>query len=136
MSAKKNNVAVRDAFTLVEVLAAVLIIGTAVTSLVVGQAQAMKQLHASELQLTSQHLARELIANWELEEVDLKSGESGIIEGQSSWSWQRTSHFPDDMPDGVHEIVLKLSWQGERTNNNIWTRSHRWLVSQNRTSLQ
>jgi len=79
------------ALTLIEVVAALLILGGSATAVLVAQADSVAHLETSRLQLTAQHAARELIATWKIEKEDLTLPATGVVPGASGWTWQRSS---------------------------------------------
>lgn len=77
-------------FMLIEVLAALVLLGGTVVTLLVAQSKSLEQLRIAQRQATAAHLARELLTTWQVEEVDLVTGDEGVFDGNVEWSWRRT----------------------------------------------
>lgn|GEM_PF-2748244 len=115
--------------TLIEVLAALVIIGSSVTAILVAQSNSLDALTSSRRDLIAQHLAKELIANWELEEEDLRIDASGRISNDSDWSWSRSARgirVADQI--AATEIRLALVCRREAEALRPWRREFIWLI--------
>ena len=123
----------RRAFTLVEVLAAVMIVGGSVTAMLVAQSRSLESIGAGRHGLTARHLARELILTWDLHGEDVTLPSSGAIAGDENWSWRRTVQTVEAAP-GVRarEILLTLTHHDRTTGKPPWSREYRWLVMNDR----
>lgn len=120
----------RRGMTLVEVLAAALIMGGIVTTALVGQAKALRQITAAERTVQAANLARELLASWEIENRDLSSPYEGAFDTPKGWRWRRRDGSIR-LAGGVEvrEVTLDIEYQGSDTQV-PWRREFRWL-SQN-----
>ena len=128
-SLKGKTVAQRFALTLVEVVASLIIIGGAVTAILVAQSVSLQQLHAGRLQMAAQHHAKELIAVWRIEEKSLEVPEDGTVKGHEEWSWSRAARRTE-LAGGVSatEITLEMACQDPHSRGKPWVREFVWLV--------
>ena len=118
----------RRGMTLVEVLAATLIMGGAVTVALVAQANGLRQLRLADRTLVAQDIARELIAAWRIEEQDVSSPESGRVDGRDGWRWSRS--VAEATLDGglaVTEVTLRIEYHERRGREQPWHRDFHWL---------
>ncbi len=118
--------------TLIEVLAALMIIGGSVTTMLVTQSNALAQLETCRLQGTAQSLAKELIAEWTLEGTDVSSAEVGTFTNDKHWSWKRSA--TDTMVNGTvaaTEITLEMRYVNPDARTAKWVREYRWLMARN-----
>lgn len=77
--------------TLIEVVAALAILSTAIVGLLLAQSRAVEQAAATQRSARAADLARELLSDWHLAGVDTTVPDSGTIPGQMNWSWRRTA---------------------------------------------
>ena len=114
--------------TLIEVLAALVILGTAATSILVAQARAIEQAKVAALEVEAAAMANELIANWRLNEEKMADSASGRIDGQGEWSWRRTSERKElGAERSVMEVRLELTYLADSAT---WSRSYFWWEKQ------
>lgn len=115
--------------TLIEVLVALVIIGGSVTAMLVAQSNCLAGLKGSQMELTAQHLAKELIATWAIDKEDLHLSASGSIAGRRGWSWQRTSQR-FSLVDGVSatEVTLNIEFDTGMRRSATWHRGFVWLI--------
>lgn len=114
--------------TLVEVLAATLIMGGAVTVALVAQASGLRQLKLADRTLVAQDIARELIAAWRIEEQDVSLPESGGVDGRDGWRWSRS--VTEAKLDGglaVTEVTLRIEYHERQGWEQPWYRDFHWL---------
>jgi Tfp pilus assembly protein PilV len=115
----------------VEVVASLLIMGSAVTALLVGQSRSLQQIHEAERQLTAALVARELIANWRLEGVDLTAAASGEAPGQSNWRWTRSSaRRAMENELSLFEVTLVIEYRAEDVFVQTRKWEYRWLIDE------
>lgn len=81
----------RSAMSLVEVLAALALLGTCVVTLLWAQTAAIRSLQTARTKAAAASVAEEMIVNWELENEDMRVSAEGPVEGQEGWRWQRTA---------------------------------------------
>lgn len=124
-SARSNR---RRGMTLIEVLAALVIIGGSVTAILVAQSNSLGALKSSQLDLTVQHLAKELTAKWEVNEEDQSVSASGQVDNRDSWRWTRTTR-PIRLSNQIDatEVRLALTYEADRDATRRWRREFVWL---------
>ena len=121
----------RGALTLVEVLAAVTILGGAVTTMLVAQANSIEQLTESRRQLIVRHMAKELRSQWILDKVDQTVPDGAIIEEMEGWSWTRQAR-DIQVTDQISAAEVRLRFEYHPTSDwdtVPWVREFRWLAN-------
>lgn len=119
----------RRALSLIEVIAALLILGGAIASMLTAQSQSLLRLRDARLELRAAHVARELLAVWEVDGVDVSVPDVGAVPGFDDWSWARTSvAVQDDRLGGVTQVHLELRFQERQDRATPWRRSFSWWV--------
>ena len=113
--------------TLVEALAALVIVGGCVTAMLVAQGGSIRQMHDGVLALTAREVAEELIASWRLAGVDLAVGMSGVCEGLDGWTWRHSTRKAE-VVDGltVRHLILDLRYAPDA--GRAWSRRFEWVV--------
>ena len=114
---------------MIEVVAALVILGGAVTTLLVAQARCVWHLRVSGWQLTARELAGELTAQWELDgKVDVREPAEGAVDGHPGWSWRRSS-TTHTMHKGIrgHLVALEII-RNDNSDPIPWRRHFYWLV--------
>jgi hypothetical protein len=115
--------------SLVEVVAALLILGGAITVMLVAQSRAFIGLKSSHLELTALHLAKDLIATWDIEKPDAVQSASGTFPKEEGWSWRRSSRpLADEDMSGMVEITLELCFAGRESQKKPRCRKYVWLA--------
>lgn len=115
--------------TLIEVLVALVIIGGSVTTLLVAQSNCLGGLKGTQLELTAQHLAKELIANWAVDKEDLRSDASGGISDRRGWTWHRAARRVKLTDDAVAtEVTLHIEFDSGMRRTATWRRGFVWLI--------
>jgi Tfp pilus assembly protein PilV len=121
------NTVLRGA-TLVEVLAATVILGGALTSMIVAQASSIEQLRAAELKLTAAEWAHELVTEWRLKKTDMVPAEAGTHPHMPGWSWRRSSETIEVTERALVRLVsLEISYSGSQPEEG-WQTRFEWLV--------
>ena len=112
-----------------EVLASVVLIGGVVTSALVAQATSVARLKTSEWQLIAADVAEELIANWDLDGVDLSTSDRGEAVDLEGWYWTRSSQQVE-LAGRVTatEITLEIAHRRLEDRRVPWRRQFRWLI--------
>ena len=95
------------AFTLIEVVAALLIVGGMMATLVVGHARLVRQTRAAELQYEGVQLAEQLLNHAWQRTGTPRAGESRTGPGHPQWQW-RTEVVPSDAASTVAAQVVRL----------------------------
>lgn len=115
--------------TLIEVLVALVIIGGSVTTMLVAQSNCLGGLKGSQLELTAQHLAKELMANWKIDKEDFHSDASGSISNRRGWTWQRTARRIQVTDSATAtEVTLHLEFDTGMRRTAAWRRGFVWLI--------
>lgn len=81
---------IRRSLVLIEVVAAIALLGSTAVGLLVAQSQALGQLETARRRALGARVARELLAGWQLNEVDVQIADAGSIESDPQWSWRRS----------------------------------------------
>lgn len=119
----------RSALTLIEVLVALVIIGGSVTAMLVAQSNSLGALKGSEMELTAQHLAKELIATWAVDKEDLQSDASGGIPAHRAWTWRRaTKRIALIEGTNATEVTLHVAFDSGIPRAAPWRREFVWLI--------
>lgn len=90
----------RSAMSLVEVLAALTLLGTCVVTLLWAQTAALRTLQAAKTKSIAAAIGEEMIAQWALDNEDMRVSAEGLIEAHKDWQWQRTAerrYWTDDV---------------------------------------
>jgi Tfp pilus assembly protein PilV len=115
-----------DALTLIEVVAALVLVATSVTALLAAQGRSLAQLQQARELETAATLARELITQWRLDPLVVPPSEGGFP-GQPTWRWTRRVVLPSDGgASELQEVVLSIHRRDDRgVERNI--ASYTWL---------
>ena len=115
--------------TLVEILAALTILGVSITTVLVAQAKCLQHLEVSRLELTSRQVAGELLVSWRLEKEDTTVESGGDIDSLEGWSWSRSAR-QIAIAEAAHvtEITLEVIYRNPDGRTAPWVRPYRWLV--------
>ena len=129
-AAKRNRTQKqRTAMTLVEVMASLLVLGGAITGILLADSRSVAQIHAARQQIDAAEVARELVVNWRIEGVDLGAPSSGRARPDERWTWERTSG-----PRFIHEqirmveVVLRLRFQPTGQSDRTVDYEYHWLI--------
>jgi Tfp pilus assembly protein PilV len=76
--------------TLVEVLAALVLLAGTVTAMLLTQAEALRQESATANQHTAAGVAEALIQSWRLGGNDVTVPAEGMFQSHAGWAWKRT----------------------------------------------
>lgn len=122
----------RAALSLIEVVASLVILGSAVTTLLAAYARNMANVKEAERQLVAHEIARELIAQWRVDEVDLTVSAQGAASNAAGWSWRRWAE-PISLADAANlrQITVEVRHQVHVDRDFLWNRRYSWLVRDN-----
>jgi Tfp pilus assembly protein PilV len=124
----------RRSLTLVEVLAALAILGGAATALLSVQARSLETLRHAQRDVVAEQLARELIGDWRLHGADYRAAESGAFDGATGWSWSRRSE-PAALGERAMALRVTLSiWLTDDLGKAAFERDFQWIVHDDKTS--
>lgn len=118
-----NNLtaAKKRGLSLIEVMASLLIMGTLVAAMLTSMAGSIRQMSTAEAQLRASHIARELLAEWNLKKEDLTASSSGTVDALSEWSWTRSAQKREVVPGfTVSEITLAIARTADGSQLNSW----------------
>ena len=120
----------RSAMTLIEVIAALMLLGATITSILVAQGRAVHNVHEAGRQLTAQQLASELIAEWQIDGTGVSVDDHDVVDGFEEWSWHRTSRT-HEATNGVSftQVTLSLAFRKPNPGHEPWVREFRWLIN-------
>lgn len=79
----------RRAMTLIEVLAALVLLGGVIVTVLVAQSRSLTQQTAAERQRRATQLAENLLVRWRLEGIATIEPDRGSFEHEAGWCWQR-----------------------------------------------
>lgn len=118
-------------FSLLEVLAALVIVAGAVTAALIAQARSIENVRGATLALEAQALAHELKAGWQLEAVQVCERDEGTIEHVGrSWHWRRQCRRVQVLAEvDADEITLELAEITDGAAHRPWRREFTWLVA-------
>lgn len=120
------------ALSLVEVLAAIVIIGGAVTTMLVAQANSIATLRTAKLEGRADNFARNLIAQWRLSREDVRTDAAGQISGEQRWTWRRKVRpFHAGKKLEASLITLTIVRAGSHAEA-PWVRRYEWLEAQSK----
>ena len=116
------------ATTLIEVIAAILLLGMAITTMLVAQSRTLARISNGKRELKAVHLAKELRAAWKLNDQDLAQPASGSVDDAPGWSWQRSAQ-PVRVADSivVTEVALEIMYS-QGLQSQPWSRRFGWLI--------
>jgi prepilin-type N-terminal cleavage/methylation domain-containing protein len=98
----------RPGLTLVEVLAALVLLGTILTGLVMAKSHHTRQLTRTAERQTGIRLADELITRWWTSPQGIPVDQRGAIDGDSSWVWD-TRLVPNDALQTLGTRVVRVT---------------------------
>ena len=118
----------RAAMTLIEVMAALVILGGAVTAMLAGLCRCMNGFAASQNQVSASRVAEELLARWSLEGVRTATEGAGPVTNFPEWSWRRSVNRTE-VQEGVFatQITLELVRHSPDDPRQAWRREFHWL---------
>ncbi len=117
----------RRGSTLVEVLAASVIVGSAVTTMLVAQSRSLRQLEASQNELVARHMAKRLIAEWRLSDEKMATPATGSLPNKDRWDWIRSADQVLIAKDiKATQVNLRLVRRGDEHSED-WVRQYHWL---------
>ena len=112
-----NESTLRRGFTLIEVVAALVLLSGTVVALINVESRSLQQLAASTHQRTAARLAEELLAHWQLQECGLCTEADGAFGDCPGWSWRRSvTQTAVTPPTGLLQIelaIIRTDEQGE-----------------------
>ena len=115
--------------TLIEVIAALTLLGATITSILVAQGRSVHNIHESGRQLAAQHMAGELIAGWQIDGTEISADDRGGIDGFDEWSWHRISRtYADTGGVSLTQVTLSLAFRKTDTGHEPWVREFHWIV--------
>ena len=114
--------------SLIEVIAATVILGTAVTVLLAMQAASLERMHSIDNELLAVELAHELFADWRLNPTDRSGENGGDVKHHDGWSWRRQLEKVTVAPGVAAELVtLTVRHSGGMVQRNAFEREFQWL---------
>ena len=129
MGTAENNLRRGRGLTLVEVVAAALILATVATTALSVLSASLTGLRANGDQLVAQHHARNLIADWRINPTELAVSGSGMCAGASDWNWTRNVAPYNAQADAhLHMVTLTLQKDGATANTASPAYAWTWIV--------
>ena len=77
------------ALALVEVIAAIVLLSTVACGLLMAHSRSLHNLAEYAVREEASMVARELIQQWRLANIDMTVPDAGAVDGDPSWSWER-----------------------------------------------
>ena len=112
---------------LIDVLAALVLLGGTVVTLLLAQSRAVQQLAWSRQHATASMLASELLTSWRLAETDVRAPDAGVFPDHPDWSWRRTA-AQTIVAETVEAIEIRLDVVQREGDGVTKTRAtYRWL---------
>ena len=118
----------RRAITLIEVIAATLILGTMVTILLTMQGLCLERMRELGHDLLASELAEELFVTWRWRAEEHRGDEQGRMEEHPDWSWVRRSEEVDVGPE-IKAVLVTLTVRRDRgaPPGEVYRREFQWL---------
>ena len=98
----------RPALTLIEVVAALVLVAATATLVLPAQSRSLHQLRHLQESETAHRLAGELIAHWKLQRPENSSVLEGRFEDATNWHWRRNVRPHDFRNAGLQEVTLTV----------------------------
>ncbi|MBN1510671.1 MAG: hypothetical protein JXB13_01530 [Phycisphaerae bacterium] len=118
----------RPALTLFEVVAALVLLATVVSALLVAQGRALQQLAELRERDQAARLVRELLVQWELAREDVTQPAEGTFPDAADWVWSRTVQ-PQAV--GMHDDWVRIrvvASPRDRVSDPVAAVAYEWLV--------
>ncbi|MEK6674127.1 MAG: hypothetical protein AABZ47_00565 [Planctomycetota bacterium] len=98
----------RPALTLIEVVAALVLVATTATLVLTAQSRSLHQLRHLQESETAHRLAGELIAKWKLQRPQQSPMLEGRFEEATHWHWRRSVRPHDFRSGSLQEVTLTV----------------------------
>jgi hypothetical protein len=95
-------------FTLVEVLAGSILLGTLLVTMLVANARLTNQAARAELRVRGCRIADQLLAQWWVDPGNFPCSDSGTIDASPGWRWQTTT-LASTQAEALHAQAVRLS---------------------------
>ena len=95
-------------FTLVEVLAGSVLLGTLLVTMLVANARLTNQAARAELRVQGCRIADQLLAQWWVDPASFPSSDSGSIDTYPGWRWQTTA-LANMQAEALHAQAVRLA---------------------------
>lgn len=118
----------RPGSLLIDVLAALTLLGSTTVALVLAHARAVEQFTATQRQARASEIADALIATWRLERMDVRTETSGVMENDADWSWRRSAE-PVMVADDMDMLQINLDIAFESAEGSEVVSTIHWLES-------
>lgn len=106
----------RAGLTLIEVLAASVILGSLLATAVVSASRHTQQVRGAQDRLAALTVADELLHSWLVDGQGVIEKAEGVVDGHPHWRWRITSRPEAELdPLGCHVAVLQIVDQFPRT---------------------
>ncbi len=120
----------RAGITLIEVVAALVIVGGSATAMLLAQARNLEKLTGSRVDLAARDIASELIGTWRLQDADLKTPSEGRVGTEFQWRWKRSAQVrPVTDAWSATEITLELTLLPLEGSMRTRRWEYTWLVN-------
>ena len=117
----------KRAFTLIEVVASLVLLATTVTALLTTNGRSLEQLRAIREQETASSLAHEWIAIWKLNDTKDHLPMEGRFENHPGWRWpQSVKPYEPTYKLTINEITLTIYHQQPEKPERVVTH-YTWL---------
>ena len=125
---RKRRCRIAHGTSLIEVIAATVILGTAVTVLLSMQAASLERMHSIDNELLAAEMAHEIFADWRLQRAEYHDATEGIVENYDGWSWRSRSARVVVAPDIEADLItLTIRRSGRLTQGSAFEREFLWL---------
>jgi Tfp pilus assembly protein PilV len=115
------------ALTLIEVVASLVLLATAVTTLLAAQGRSLEQLRTARELATAAELARELITEQRLDPSQPLTDSEGLFASHSEWRWSRTVKPFAETADSALQIITLAIYRQDRLGVERMVTSYTWL---------
>ena len=116
-----------NAFTLIEVLAALAILSSALVVLLAAQQRSLRLLREQDDKEIAAALARELITDWKLQR-SYRPPSDGWFAHPDDWRWTRLEEPSEDRDSKLRRVTLTILKRAEQSQDTVITR-YVWLES-------
>jgi Tfp pilus assembly protein PilV len=115
------------ALTLIEVVASLVLLATAVTTLLAAQGRSLEQLRTARELETAAALARGLITDWRLESSGTVPPTDGVFASNPAWRWSRTAKPLSNSTDSAIQTISLTIYRNDAHGVERMVTSYTWL---------
>jgi hypothetical protein len=118
----------RPALTLIDVVAALVLLAVVLPALFAAQGRALEQLAALRDRNHAATMIQEMLVQWELSQVDVTQPAEGIFPGAPDWTWSRTVQRQAVGADGELLRIRVVASRRDHPSGPGTTVAYEWLA--------